>query len=72
MPPLGLAASGSNSARTESPPAEGDEAQSQLKQASHRTRSLPLGTSPGLDSPALRALEGESLGKILSFSNLVH
>ncbi|XP_046897228.1 pro-interleukin-16 isoform X2 [Hypomesus transpacificus] len=68
VPPLDLAPRRSNSARTESPPAEGDEAQSQLKQASHRTRSLPLGTSPCLDSPALR---GESLGKILSFSNQV-
>ncbi|XP_062326735.1 pro-interleukin-16 isoform X2 [Osmerus eperlanus] len=69
--PQDLAPRRSYSARTEGPPADGDEAQSQLKQASHRTRSLPLGASPCLDGPALRALEGESLGKILSFSNQV-
>ncbi|KAI1889711.1 hypothetical protein AGOR_G00165760 [Albula goreensis] len=42
-----------------------------FKQASLRTRSLPLTTSPSPDGPTLGALDGESLGKILSFSNQV-
>ncbi|XP_036819336.1 pro-interleukin-16-like isoform X4 [Oncorhynchus mykiss] len=53
---------------------EGDQnhAQAQGKQASLRTRSLPLPTSPSPDgSTTLQGLEGESLGKILSFSNQV-
>lgn len=53
---------------------EGDQshAQAQGKQASLRTRSLPLPASPSPDgSTTLRGLEGESLGKILSFSNQV-
>ncbi|KAM9422323.1 pro-interleukin-16 isoform 2-T2 [Salvelinus alpinus] len=58
------------------PPEEGEgdqsHAQAQGKQASLRTRSLPLPASPSPDgSTTLRGLEGESLGKILSFSNQV-
>ncbi|XP_031675215.1 pro-interleukin-16-like isoform X2 [Oncorhynchus kisutch] len=60
------------------PPEEGEgdqnHAQAQGKQASLRTRSLPLPlpTSPSPDgSTTLQGLEGESLGKILSFSNQV-
>lgn len=51
---------------------EGDQSHAQGKQASLRTRSLPLPASPSPDgSTTLRGLEGESLGKILSFSNQV-
>lgn len=43
-----------------------------LHQASLRTRSLPLSGSPlPLETPSSRGLDGESLGKILSFSNQV-
>ncbi|KPP78370.1 pro-interleukin-16-like [Scleropages formosus] len=42
-----------------------------LKQSSLRTRSLPLTTSSSSDTSASRALDDESMGKILSFSNQV-
>ncbi|KAJ8247602.1 hypothetical protein GJAV_G00248180 [Gymnothorax javanicus] len=42
-----------------------------VKRASLRTRSLPLNASLTPESPGLRLLDDESLGKILSFSNQV-
>ncbi|XP_036400199.1 pro-interleukin-16 [Megalops cyprinoides] len=42
-----------------------------FKQASLRTRSLPLTSSSSLDGSVLKVLDTESLGKILSFSNQV-
>ncbi|XP_035274215.1 pro-interleukin-16 isoform X1 [Anguilla anguilla] len=42
-----------------------------VTQTSLRTRSLPLSASLSSEGPGLRVLDGESLGKILSFSNQV-
>ncbi|KAM6980591.1 pro-interleukin-16 [Aplochiton taeniatus] len=68
--PSGLAPRRSSSAKGESPsPPELDGDQG--KQPTLRTCSLPLNSSPSPDNSTLRGLEGESLGKILSFSNQV-
>lgn len=59
-------ASSSKAALSDKPPAsEGDA----VHQASLRTRSLPLSASS--ESSCIKGLDGESLGKILSFSNQV-
>ncbi|XP_062405442.1 pro-interleukin-16 isoform X2 [Sardina pilchardus] len=61
-------ASSSKATLSDKPPAsEGDVAH----QASLRTRSLPLNPSPCPEAIGGRGLDGESLGKILSFSNQV-
>ncbi|XP_031425581.1 pro-interleukin-16 isoform X3 [Clupea harengus] len=61
-------ASSSKGTLSDKPPAsEGDAPH----QASLRTQSLPLNASPSPEYTGVKGLDGESLGKILSFSNQV-